>query len=203
LFEKERGFSYNHLISDAGRNACVCQESEISGDQGRDSLIRPGYRRQDTSRRNAVKFDSIDQILDYAIEKEQDAADFYTSLANKMDREYMKQIFSQFAKEEMGHKRKLQGVKEGKFMLSAEKKVMDLKIGDRLTDVDLDAEIDFQQALILAMKAEKAAYRLYNDLAEATDNDDMKNTFHALAQEEAKHKLRFEIEYDDYALRDN
>lgn len=150
-----------------------------------------------------MKFDSIDAILDYAIEKEQDAADFYNGLANRMDKEYMKQIFTQFAKEEMGHRRKLEGVKEGKFLLSAEKKVMDLKIGDKLTDVDLDANIDFQQALILAMKAEKAAYRLYTDLASASDKKEMQETFNALAQEEAKHKLRFEIEYDDYVLREN
>jgi hypothetical protein len=31
----------------------------------------------------------------------------------------------------------------------------------------------------------------------------MKTFFLALAQEEAKHKLRFELEYDDQILRDN
>lgn len=150
-----------------------------------------------------MKFDSVNAVLDYAIDKEQDAADFYNELAGKMEKEYMKQIFSQFAKEEMGHKKKLQAVKEGKFMLASEKKVMDLKIGDSLADVELDASLDFQQALILAMKAEKAAFRLYTDLSEAADSAEMKETFRALAQEEAKHKLRFEIEYDDYVLRDN
>lgn len=153
-----------------------------------------------------MNFDSVDQILDFAIEKEQDAADFYNDLAGKMDREYMKQIFTQFAKEEMGHKRKLEGVKEGKGMVSSAKRVMDLKIGEHLVEVDLSegvGEIDYQQALILAMKAEKAAFKLYNDLAEAADKDEMKQLFLSLAQEEAKHKLRFELEYDDYALREN
>lgn len=153
-----------------------------------------------------MNFESVDQILDFAIEKEQDAADFYNDLAGKMDREYMKQIFSQFAKEELGHKRKLEGVKEGKMMASAEKKVMDLKIGENLAEVDLSegvGQLDYQQALILAMKAEKYAYRLYNDLADAAEQDEMKNVFLSLAQEEAKHKLRFELEYDDYALREN
>ena len=153
-----------------------------------------------------MNFESVDQILDFAIEKEQDAADFYNDLAGKMDREYMKQIFSQFAKEELGHKRKLEGVKEGKMMASAEKKVMDLKIGENLAEVDLSegvGQLDYQQALILAMKAEKNAYRLYNDLADAAEQDEMKNVFLSLAQEEAKHKLRFELEYDDYALREN
>jgi hypothetical protein len=33
--------------------------------------------------------------------------------------------------------------------------------------------------------------------------EDMKNTFKALAQEEAKHKLRLEIMYDDYIYKEN
>jgi rubrerythrin len=150
-----------------------------------------------------MKFDSVDAILDYAMDKEEDARQFYLALADKMDREYMKKIFEQFAKEEKGHKAKLQAVKEGKLMLKSEGSVMDLKIGDHLEEVDLDAAIDYQQALILAMKAEKNAYRLYNDLASSTDDENLKGMFLTLAQEEAKHKLRFEIEYDDYVLREN
>jgi rubrerythrin len=80
---------------------------------------------------------------------------------------------------------------------------MDLKIGDHLVNVDLDADIDYQQALILAMKAEKAAYKLYTELASATDDAGLQETLMALANEEAKHKLRFEIEYDDMVLTEN
>jgi hypothetical protein len=31
----------------------------------------------------------------------------------------------------------------------------------------------------------------------------LKNTFQALAVEESKHKLRFELEYDEYVMREN
>jgi rubrerythrin len=53
------------------------------------------------------------------------------------------------------------------------------------------------------MKEEKAAFRLYTDLAERTPDPAIRQTFLSLAQEEAKHKLRFEIEYDDYILKEN
>jgi rubrerythrin len=149
-----------------------------------------------------MNFKSVDAILDYAIEKEEDAFQFYTGLAGKMDRAYMKNIFEQFAKEEKGHKAKLQAVKEGKLLLSSSQKILDLKIGDHLVEVDLDVQMDFQQALIVAMKAEKAAYKLYNDLAGSTDDGNLRAMFLNLAQEEAKHKLRFEVEYDDYVLRE-
>ena len=72
-----------------------------------------------------------------------------------------------------------------------------------MAEIELDATLDFQQALIVAMKAEKAAYKLYNDLADKVDDPTVKDLFYALAQEEAKHKLRFEVEYDEVILKDN
>jgi len=151
-----------------------------------------------------MELDSVDKILDFAIRKEEEAADFYTGLADKFASKRMKNVFLDFAGEEKGHKAKLLALKEGKAMLSAEKKILDLKIGDHLLDVDLSGGIgDYQQALILAMKAEKAAYKMYHDLASATDEPQLKETLLALAQEEAKHKLRFEIEYDDNILTEN
>jgi rubrerythrin len=150
-----------------------------------------------------MKLDSVDKVLDFAIEKEEDAATFYTDLAGKMDRPYMKDVFLGFAREEKGHKAKLMAIKEGKLMMPAERQIADLKIGDNLVDIDLKAEMSYQEALIVAMKAEKAAYKLYNDLASATDDAGLKETLLSLAQEEAKHKLRFEVEYDDVILTEN
>jgi len=150
-----------------------------------------------------MKMKTVDEILDFAIEKEEDAARFYKDLAARMDKPHMKKIFEGFSREEEGHKTKLKKVKAGKMAMPVGKKVTDLKIGDHLIDIEMDAALDFQNALILAMKAEKAAFRLYNDLAEATDDEKSRNMFLALAQEEARHKLRFEIEYDDYVYRGN
>jgi rubrerythrin len=150
-----------------------------------------------------MKLNSLDEILDFAIEKEEDAAQFYTDLAGRVDKPQMKKVFTSFAREEQGHKAKLMGVKQGKFAMPSKQKVQDLKIGDNLVDVQLKPNLDFQDALILAMKAEKASYKLYTDLSEATDDENARNLFLSLAQEEAKHKLRFEIEYDNYAYKEN
>jgi len=149
-----------------------------------------------------MKFESVDSVLDFAIEKEQDAADFYNDLSGKV-KGSMVEVFKDFAKEEMGHKSKLISVKNGKRLLSSENKIVDLKIGDHLADIDTTGEIDYQRALIIAMKAEKNAYRLYTELAGVVEDADMKDLFLGLAQEEAKHKLRFEIEYDDKILTEN
>ncbi len=103
----------------------------------------------------------------------------------------------------MGHKKKLQGIKEGKRLVPSHGKVLDLKISDYTVDVEFSEDMTYQQCLILAMKREKAAFRLYMDLAQSSEDQEMKLTFTALAQEEAKHKLRFEVEYDEVILVEN
>jgi rubrerythrin len=150
-----------------------------------------------------MTFGSLNEILDFAIGKEEEAARFYTELAGKMDQPGTKKMFEKFAAEEMGHKKKLQEAKAGKKLLSSEKRIMDLKIGETLEDVEPASDMSYQEALIVAMKAEKAAYRLYTQLADAADDAGMKEMLLSLANEEAKHKLRFEVEYDDMVYSEN
>ena len=149
-----------------------------------------------------MELNTVDKILDFAIRKEEEAADFYTELAGEMSHEHMKDVFLGFAEEERGHKAKLLDIKAGKQMLPSEERILDLKIGDYLQVRRPSGDLDYKEALILAMKAEKAAFRLYHNLALATDNVALKDTLLGLAQEEAKHKLRFEIEYDDSFLQE-
>lgn len=145
-----------------------------------------------------MAYETVNEILDYAIANEEAAAKFYTELAEKACHDHIKKAFLGFAQEEQGHKEKLEKVKAGATLLSAQTKVTDLKIGDYLERVELRSDMDYKDALIIAMKAEKAAFRLYTDLAEATDNASLKELLSGLAMEEAKHKLRFELEYDEF-----
>ena len=89
-----------------------------------------------------TELNSVDEILDFAIGEEQKASDFYTMLAGKMDKPAMKQIFEGFAKEELGHKAKLEAVKGGKKLISSSEKVADLKIGDYLIEVEEEDAAD-------------------------------------------------------------
>ena len=148
-------------------------------------------------------FKNVDDVLDFAIAGEEEAAKFYYHLGDVVEKPWMKELFLSFAKEEEKHKARLLDVKAGKALIASGQKVMDLKIGDYLVDVEAVPGISFQDALIVAMKKEKKAFKLYTDLAAATDNPTLKETFLALAQEEAKHKLYFEVQYDDIVLTEN
>jgi len=148
-------------------------------------------------------FESPDAILDFAITNEEEAYEFYSKLAGTMKNPVISRIFKDFSEEELGHKKKLLDVKKNNLLVAATEKVMDLKIGDYTVKEALTPNMTYQDALILAMKKEKAAFRLYMNLSEKVDDGNLKTLFLFLAQEEAKHKLRFEIEYDEYILTDN
>ncbi len=146
---------------------------------------------------------TVDGILDFAIRGEEESVQFYTDLAKKSVRPGMERIFLEFANEERGHKAKLLAVKAGKQLHPAAAKISDLRISDFVVDVTPSPDLDYQGALILAMKKEKAAFALYQQLAELAPEPSLREVLLALAQEEAKHKLRFEIEYDQVVLKDN
>ena len=146
---------------------------------------------------------TVDEVLDYAIDQEQQAADFYASLAGRAEKAGMKKIFLDFAEEEIRHKKRLLAVKNGEHELTPEQEVLDLKISDYLIEVDESPDISYQDALIVAMKRERAAYNLYSDMAEKVPESNIKQLFVGLAKEEAKHKLFFESEYDERVLMDN
>lgn len=150
-------------------------------------------------------FSSADEILDFAIEQETAANRFYLDLAKRSAIPAMQQVFEGFAKEEQGHRAKLEALKnKGGLAEHIEpEEVQALGIADYVVDVEPTADMDYKDALILAMKKEKASYRLYLDLASVAQSKELTDMFMWLAQEEAKHKLRFEIEYDDIVLKED
>ena len=146
---------------------------------------------------------TVVEILDYAIAREAEAADFYRDLAERTEAAGMRKVFQEFCEEELRHKARLEMVKSGATALTPQQQVVDLKIVDYLVDVPEQADLNYQDALIVAMKREQAAFRLYTDMAEKMSDPEIREVFVGLAKEEAKHKLYFESEYDERILREN
>ena len=156
-------------------------------------------------------FGSINEILDFAIKKEQEASQFYAEWAKKLtspnldpDQLFLlRDMFEHFAQEELKHKEKLIWVQKGSTFQPSVKQVTDLKIVDYLIDIMPSPNMDYQEALIIAMKREKASHKLYNDLASAAGTESLQSLFTALAQQEAEHKLRLETEYEKEIYSEN
>lgn len=149
------------------------------------------------------EFKHVDEILVFAIEQEQRAVDFYSDLAKEATSEEMKKVFVEFASEEIKHKQRLTVIREEGVFSMPKQHIQDLKIADYVVEVKASGKLSYEDALVLAMKREKAAFKLYMTLAQRSPNDELKSIFETLAMEESRHKLRFELEYDEFVLREN
>ncbi len=143
------------------------------------------------------------EIIEFAINKEQEAVDFYSDLAGRTQSPSGKIMLNELADMERGHKTKLQKLDQAYFSGQSLKPPQDLKISDYLVDVELQPDSSYQDILLCAAKRERAAFDLYSDLARLYASvPDLQKIFQVLSQEEATHKLRLEREYDDNVYKE-
>ena len=149
-----------------------------------------------------MDFQDLNALIQFAIEKEKEASDFYEENSEAESMSGKKQMLKEFAAEERKHQKMLEdylatGVAENlddyKF-----KWITDIKRSDYVDEVAYQPGMAYNELLMLAMKREEGALKLYNELLEKADNADAKKLFKMLCQEEAKHKLALETMYDDY-----
>lgn len=149
-----------------------------------------------------MKFDSLNEIIDFAIEKEVEAAEFYQSISKQENISGTKEMFADFASEEKKHEKMLLSFKSTGVTDSMNdyqlKWITDIKRSDYVVDLEYTPGMAYNEILMLAMKREEKALALYNDFLSQADTDDAKKLFKILCQEEAKHKLALETMYDDY-----
>lgn len=143
------------------------------------------------------------EIIDFAIEKEQEAVDAYTAASEMVKRSNVKAMLLDLARQEEGHKKKLQNIEPGRVEAAHVERVPDLKIADYTDNVRITSGMDYQEVLIVAMKREERAHNLYTALGSNTSDESLKRLFELLAQEEARHKLALEREYDEHVLSSN
>jgi len=142
-------------------------------------------------------------VVQFALEKEKEAVEFYNECADTSTRSGMKQAFQEMAHEEEHHVKMLENFTPKKTESLRIKDMPNLKISDYLVNMKFTPDMKYQDLLILAMKREDAAYALYNNLATQSSDESIVKLFQILAQEELKHKNRLEKEYDEVVLKNN
>ena len=137
-----------------------------------------------------------DDILKFAIDREAQANRFYIALAERMADDEMREVFENLAAQELEHKEllELEVMKRGTVVASEE--MMGRFEADGVADVATVLHMDYKSALAIGIDKEGASFRLYADWVVMAEDDEQREILLSLAQEEAKHKARLEIEYD-------
>jgi len=149
-----------------------------------------------------MDFKNLNEVIDFAISNEIEAADFYRDVSEQETFSGKKEMFLEFAAEEQKHQKLLEDLKAGiagpKLDDYAFKWITDIKRSDYVDDIEYKPGMAYNEILMLAMKREEKALKLYNEMLAQAEAEDAKKVFKMLCQEEAKHKLALETMYDDY-----
>lgn len=141
------------------------------------------------------------EIVQFAIQREIESVNFYDKASKMVKLSGTKELFSDFMKQEEGHKKKLEGVQAGKIVPGKIEKIPNLKISDYLVEAELKPNISYAEILRIAMKREERSVKLYTDLNEKNEDETLRKLFTFLVQEESKHKYALEKIYDDEILK--
>ncbi|TGE38298.1 ferritin [Desulfosporosinus fructosivorans] len=138
-------------------------------------------------------------ILTMAIDNEVESYAFYKGVSERVVDPYIKKLFSEFAAEELGHQKLLEGflakdIKDMHFDESA-----DYKVSETVDKPKLSLDMKPADALALAMKNEEDAMNMYSAFATASCDQSQKEMFHDLSIMEQGHKTKIEKYYVNVA----
>ncbi|MCF8069376.1 MAG: ferritin family protein [Desulfobacterales bacterium] len=148
-------------------------------------------------------FENLEAIIDFAINNEIEAVEFYEKLSADAKTKGAREMLKEFANEERKHQRLLERFKNDDIDEVIEnydfKWIPDMKRSNYVPEMEYDKSMTYPDLLLLAMKREEAALKLYNELSEKfSDSKTSIAFFKILRQEEAGHKQKLESLYDDY-----
>ncbi len=144
-------------------------------------------------------FKSILEILGFAISKEQASVRFYQDLLPHLIEPAAKTLFEVMTIKEQEHVAALQleVQKLGHTVDVSEEAYRSVLHGDEhLETNDEILSMSFVEALVLAIQKERAAFRLYTKLLATVQDEQLGGVLMELAEEEMRHVLQLEQEYE-------
>lgn len=151
--------------------------------------------------------DTIQTILNEAIEGEIESHRLYSNAVNLVHAEHVKETLRELAREELGHRASLEKLlaNPGQARWEVRKlraaPIQDYGIGDHLVVKPLGPDSSFQDVCIFASKKEQASHELYGRLAEGNEGH-IRELFEAMAKDELRHKNLVEGWYEEVIYKE-
>lgn len=150
-----------------------------------------------------MNIQDFNDILDFAVAREQEAVKFYRDLQGEAKFYEQVSMLKELEAMEMGHIVVIEKLRQTGVNLEDIQKVPNLKISEYLTVEPETLDMNYQNILIKAMKREEASFKLYSEMSLKFPDAEISTLFRRLAADEAKHKLSFEKLYDDWISKGN
>ncbi len=145
-----------------------------------------------------MEYESIMDILNFAISKERASELFYLNLADQMKDSVTQSVFRAIAQQEKKHTEalELEIVKQGYTLSSVSGKELDYEWQEQIELDEQAKNMNYSDALMVAIQKERAAFQLYTQLIGMTTDIKFRDVLLQLAEEEMRHVIKFEREYD-------
>lgn len=144
----------------------------------------------------------LSEVIDLAIQREEEAYDFYMDIFNKLEDPGIKDTIHFIAGEEKKHKAFLVSYREGDYAPDALRMtdVVDYKISKYLEEPEITKETKREDIYLIASHRELRSHRFYTELANMHDETYLKDMLVKMANEELKHKEKMEYLYANTAF---
>jgi rubrerythrin len=142
--------------------------------------------------------DEFSDLWDSAIYKEIASQSLYLEAQRDTDDPAAKAMLAELAAEELKHVEILRKMKEAGWRSVDWNRVTltDIRLSDYLSGPDTLEGAGLQETLIFAMKREQQSVAFYSQMMGALRQEEAKMLCSRLAQEELKHKMKLELEYE-------
>jgi len=145
----------------------------------------------------------FNEILDFAVEREKEAVQFYRDLQEMAHFGDQKVFLQELENMEMGHIIVIENMRKKQPSEMEIKQVPNLHISEYLISEVDHLDLTYQNILIKAMKREEMSFKLYSEMSKKFPDSELSVLFAKLSSEEAGHKLKFEKLYDEWISKGN
>lgn len=146
--------------------------------------------------------DTLQSVIDLAIQREEEAHNFYMNLSNIVEDKAAKETLKYLADEEAGHKAFLVKCKDQMscdIVLRPDMPV-DYRVAEHLKQPDVKKNMNSEEVFLIAANREINAHNFYKGLADLYPKGPVKELLLRMANEEMRHKEKMEYLYANTAF---
>jgi rubrerythrin len=144
----------------------------------------------------------LSEVIDLAIQREEEAYDFYMDIISKLKDSSIKDTIEFIAKEEKKHKAFLVNYRKGDYGPDALRMtdVVDYKISKYLEEPEITKDTKREDIYLVASHRELRSHQFYTEMANMHEATNIKDMLLKMANEELKHKEKMEYLYANTAF---
>ena len=145
---------------------------------------------------------SVADVINLAIQREEEAYDFYMDIHGKVQDASVKDTVEFIAGEEKKHKAFLVQYRDGNYGSGALRMtdVVEYRIAEYLEEPEITEDSSSEEVYLIAAHREGRAHQFYTELANMHADSELKTVLIKMANEELKHKEKMEYLYANTAF---